>query len=348
LQLDVKNPEDKKGIVVDYVKSSDNKLFITQPKGYTYNIEAVSGQTGNAQYKVGVRSLTEGLEEIVLNAEITPSVKHKINYKDRPNVNTGMGKNNFYGSGDADNDGLTLNGNDLTRLTEVANGTYTNPNDKRLRDRCDVNGDGNVNLQDKQTLQDRLNGVIPYMPSEWDKLPTRAQKEDWAKKMLAIDNTNTTAFPGGDCNQFKDQLGYINFYGVSATDIPKFQEVYPYNFTNNGRFNLPLLEVITIENDINGKLISGHAMNAFIFDNNFSNFANVCPVEPQSDHINVKFGEDYLIGINSKFYIRGLPITGIYQYPDGKKAITGTGYIDYNTKDKIPTLTWSNPDLTTP
>ena len=230
----------------------------------------------------------------------------------------------------------------MNRLIQVANGSFTDDNDKRLRKRCDVNGDGYVNLQDVQILRDKLNGVIPYLTGDWDNLPTRGAKEDWAKKMLAIDKTNTTAFPGGDCNQFTDQA-YINFYGVSATDIPKFQQVYNYDFTDNGLYNLPLEEVILIYYNAEGK-IDGHAMGAFMFRNP-EIFDNICPVEPQKDHINVKFGEDYLIGTNTKFYLRGPPILGVFTFPNGKKVVEMKDYVRYEIKNKIPTLTWMKPNL---
>ena len=333
-----KNPEDNP---VSYVnaKSLDGKTQLTL-NGNNLNIKALSNYTGAYQFELEYGSTTGGLEKKTLQGEIIESTGPKINYLLRPNINKDL---NWYGSGDADGNNQSLNENDLSRLTEVANGTYSNDNDKRLRDRCDVNGDSYVNLLDVQILRNKLNGSIPRLPGDWDKLPTRAEQEDWAKKMFDIDKTNTTAFPGGDCNQFTDQT-FINFYGVSSTDIPKFLEVYPYDFTNNGRFNLPLLEVIILDYDSEGKLVGGHAMNIFIFDNP-SIYENICPVEPQRDHINVQPGEDYFIGMNSKFYIRGPPIFGAIDAENGKKDISMNWYVKYDIKDKIPNLIWINPDL---
>jgi len=264
----------------------------------------------------------------------------RINYALQPDIE---GNKNWYGSGDADNDNLPLNENDLIRLTQVANGTYINQGDKRLSDRCDINGDKYVNLQDVEILRERLNGTRSYLPGEWNKLPTRAEQMEWAEKMLAIDQTNMSVFPEGDCNQYSDQA-FINFHGVSLTDIPKFLEVYPYDFTNNGRFNLPLFEIITSEYDIAGKFIYGHAMNTFIFGNPISS-GSLCPIEPQNDFINIKFGEDPLLGINTKVFIRGTPVLGTTKYIDGKKDISMNWYIKQDIKDKIPTSTWINPDL---
>lgn len=278
------------------------------------------------------------LEKNPLTKNVIESTR--INYAVQPDIESNK---NWYGSGDADNDNLPLNENDLIRLSQVANGSYTNPGDKRLSDRCDINGDKYVNLQDVEILRERLNGSRLYLPGEWNKLPTRAEQMEWAEKMLAIDQTNLSVFPEGDCNQYSDQV-YINFHGVSLTDIPKFLEVYPYDFTNNGRFNLPLFEIITSEYDLAGKFIYGHAMNTFIFGNPSSS-GGLCPIEPQNDFINVKFGEDPLLGINTKVFIRGTPVLGTIKYIDGKKDISMNWYVKQDIKDKIPTLTWINPNL---
>jgi hypothetical protein len=332
-----KNPEDNP-VSIKGVKSIEGKTQVIL-NGNNLSIKAPYTYFGPYQLELELGSAGGGLEKKILQGQIIEY--KKINPFVQPNDST----SNWYGSGDVDNDNLPLNEKDLTRLNELIAGTYSNPSDIRLRDRADVNGDGFVNSQDAQLLQNKINGSMPYLPSEWNKLQTRPEKEDWAKKMFAIDKTNTTAFPGGDCVQFSDQA-YINFHGVNLTNISKFLEVYSYDFTNNGRFNLPLLEVITQEYDAVGKPLGGHAMNAFIFGN-ASNFENVCPIEPQKDHFNIKFGEDYLIGINSKFYLRGPPIIRVVGPQNGKKIIEMPWYVKYTIKDKIPTWIWTNPDLIT-
>jgi len=283
-------------------------------------------------------SYDDTLVKNILPVNIIESAR--INYTVQPDIESNK---NWYGSGDADNDNLPLNENDLIRLSQVANGTYTNPDDKRLIDRCDINGDNCVNFKDVEILRERLNGSRPYLPGEWNQLQTREEQMDWAKKMLAIDLTNLSVFPGGDCNQYSDQI-YINFHGVSVTDIPMFLEVYPYDFTNNGRFNLPLFEIITAEYDSTGKFIYGHALNTFIFGNPSSS-GSLCPIEPQNDSINIKFGEDPLLGINSKVFIRGTPVLGTIKYIDGKRDISMNWYVKQDIRNNIPTYTWINPDL---
>ena len=333
------NPEDNP-VSVTGVTSDDGKTvptLKTTDTGYDLNVKAVSGNTGPYQLKLNFGSATGGLEKTVLSGTIGKDTR--INYLVAPNDST----LNFYGSGDANGDNI-LNSQDLTRLIEVANGTFSDSNDKRLRYRCDLNGDGYVNLSDVQILQDKLNGVIAYIPSDWNK-STIEQKKDWAKKMLDIAKTNLYLFPDGNCNQFTDQA-YITVHGVSPKDISKFQQVYNYDFTNNGLFNLPLLEIQTTEYTVDGKFVYSHAMNGFMFGTP-SIFANICPYEPQTNHLNVQFGEDALIGTNSRFYVRGPPMLETVDIPGYGKDITMRWYVKYDVKDKMPTMTWMNPNLVT-
>ena len=328
LVFEDENPEDHP-IHATSATASQGQATI---EGDNLKIKAPSNYYGPYQLELQFGSTEGGLEKKVLNGNIAEDTR--IDYTHRPNPGL-----NHYGSGDADGDNqLPLNQNDLNRLIAVANGSFTDDNDKRLRDRCDVNGDGYVNLADVDIERKRINGEIPHLPGDWDN-EQRPEQEDWGKKMFAIDKTNSTAFPEGDCNQFTDQT-YINFHGVSLTDIPKFQEVYNYDFTNNGRFNLPLEEVTLTFYGSDGK-ITGHAMNAFIFGNP-SIYGNICPFEPQYDHLNVQPGEDYFDGTNTLFDLRGPPITL------GNKIIDMEIYVSYSIKNKIPTLTYINTNLINP
>jgi hypothetical protein len=333
------NYEDNPVSVV-YAKSLDEKTetkLEATSDANVYNLDiTASNQTGAYQLEIELKNAQGGLEKTVLNGNIAED--NRIDYTHRPNQKD----LNWYGSGDVNNDN-TINEQDLTRLNEIIAGTYSNPSDTRLMDRADVNGDGVVNNDDTQILENKLNGKIPYLSGDWDNLPTRAEKENWAKKMLAIDKTNTTAFPGGNCNQFADQT-YIDFHGVDSIDIPKFQEVYNYDFTNNGRFNLPLEEVIMTIYSSGGDP-DAHTMNALIFGYPSLSFGNICPIEPSTDQMNVPIIEDPLLSINTNLYTRGPPVIGVAEFPNGKKIVTMTKYVEYNIKDKIPTLTWVNPNL---
>ncbi len=320
-----KNPEDNP-VPIKSAKSLDGKTELTL-NGYELKIKALPNYIGAYQVEIEYGSTAGGLEKAVLQGQIIEDTRIEINPFIQPNDST----LNWYGSGDVNNDNI-VNGQDLTMLNEIIAGTYSNPSDTRLKDRADVNGDEIINSQDRQLLENKLNGSLSYLPGEWNKLKTREEREDWLEKMLAIDLVSEISpFPGWACLQYSDQT-YINFHGVaSSTDISKFLEVYPYDFSNNGRFNMPLYEAITSDYDSEGNLIGGHAMNTIILGDYALGWNSLCNIEPQFDQINIQPGEAYLIGINSKFYIRGHPPI-VY-------------YIQYNIKDKIPTFIRTNPNI---
>jgi hypothetical protein len=330
------------------VKSLDNKTRTYLRKtsnGYDLDVACLPTQSGAYQLEFEFKNALGELEKKVIEGNIIKD--EKIDYTGRPDKTT----KNYYGSGKIVNpfDNQPISESDLNRLIEVANGSFTDDNDKRLRDRCDVNGDGYVNLADIEMERKRVNGAISYLQGEVEKLPTRAAKEDWYKKMFEVYQVDAQAyFPEGDCNQFTDQT-YIDFYGVEPSDIPKFQEVYKnYNFTRNRRFNLPALEVVTQDYDSNGIGIGGHAVNAFIFGNPSLTFDNITFFSSETNQYNFKLGEGGLIGMNANLYVRGPPILGVFTFPEGKKVVSMTNYVGYNIKDKSPTLKFVNANLINP
>jgi len=323
-----KNPEDNP-VAIKSAISLDGKTELIMD-GYNLRIKALPNYTGKYKIEVEYGSSGGGLEKLILEGNIIPDTRIEVNPFVQPNDST----SNWYGSGDVTNDNV-VNGQDLTRLNQLIDGTYSDPNDKRLNDRADVNGDGTVNNEDKQILGNKLNGSIYYMPGEWNKLTTRAERENWLRKMLAIDETSEIpgSTPNWSCVQYSDQT-YINFHGFSKLgDISELLQDSPnLNLLDNGRFNLPLYEVIIVDYDLNGNSVGGHAMNIAILEESALNWNDLSNVEPQNDHINVQPGEDYIIGTNSKFYICGF---------HGVR----TKYIQYDIKNNIPILLWTNPDV---
>jgi hypothetical protein len=262
--------------------------------------------------------------------DYTPEAKLKINPFIQPNDST----LNWYGSADVNKDN-TVNAQDLTMLNEIIAGTYSNPSDTRLMDRADVNGDGVVNSDDAKILEDKLNGSITYLPGEWNELPTRSEKEDWLNKMLAIDKTNEVHYGNGvTCLYYADQL-MINFNGFDEKGIRKLLNVYPYDISNNGRFNIPVKEVgISYYEDG----IGGHGRNTVILGGNALDWNGKSDIEPQNDQINVATEKDPVYGINS-----------MYEIFDPGKDAENTLYMRYNIKNNIPTLDLNsvNPNLIT-
>lgn len=240
---------------------------------------------------------------------------------------------NWYGSGDVVQDNV-VNNMDLSRLVELVNGSFSNPNDKRLRDRADVNGDSYVNIQDKTLLENFLNGSINHLPGYWNQLLSRLERESWLDKMIRIDKTNETYFPGGDCTEFSNQF-LINFHGYNSNEISNFLSAFPHDISNNGRFNIPIFRASITFFDPNGNPeATGHDMNTVVLGNNAFIWNDLCNIEPQVDAMNVQPGQYYLKGTNSLFDVGGSPIKIL-----GNNAVQMTWYVSYRIKDYIPTRT---------
>jgi hypothetical protein len=92
-------------------------------------IKAPSNYYGPYQLELQFGSTEGGLEKKTLQGNVIED--KRIDYTHRPNPGL-----NHYGSGDANGDNqLPLNQNDLNRLIQVANGSFTDDNDPRLRKR---------------------------------------------------------------------------------------------------------------------------------------------------------------------------------------------------------------------
>ena len=299
--------------------------------GTKINLEGKSGTktinlvNGNHKIVLGANDMYSNASKDSVSFTVNkPTWKYEVNPFVQPNDST----LNWYGSGDVNNDNV-VNSQDLTRLDELIAGTYSNPDDKRLNDRADINGNGSVNIEDKQLLENKLNGSMPYLPGEWNKLQTRPEREDWLKKMLAIDSVDKLIL--SSCLKYSNYL-FINFHGIkNQGDIAKFLEEYNYDFSNNGRFNLPVYKMNILQYPE-----VGHSMNTIVVEGSPSEWNNQCRIEPQTDQINVQLGEGYFPSTDSEIYIRGLPVLtdGILEW-----------YFNYLIKDKIPSFVGTNPEV---
>lgn len=264
--------------------------------------------------------IVEGLEKTTAKEIINPFVQ--------PNDST----LNWYGSGDANNDGKVDN-KDVGKLDSLINGTYQNPSDKRLKDRVDINGDGVITIADKQTLENYLNGTIPYLPSQWNKLLTREERKNWIKKMFVIDKIDTLhGSLDWVCSEFAIQT-HINFHGYNDNIPSKFDT------TNNGRFNLPVYSVY-----IRGPPNWGnHAINTTLIGDEPLNWNDLYWVEPQNDKP-VIIGQWNLNKDSSEVWIEKINIL----WNDGYGS---QDFIKFSIKDSAATCTFQdtgNVQLTRP
>ncbi len=183
---------------------------------------------------------------------------------------------NWYGSGDVNNDNM-INWSDVQGLESILNGTLVpdlnsdDPAEYRTLDRADVDGNEIVNNEDKQILENKLSGLIDYLPAEWDKLNIQEKKE-WKGKMEEIDKTDTMGYisEGFACQDFARQT-MVNFHGFPELGYDKEREL-----RDNGRFNIPMLYV-----EIAGK----HALNTTIVGDDAENFYDSEYTEPQTDWV---------------------------------------------------------------
>jgi hypothetical protein len=173
-----------------------------------------------------------------------------------------------YGDGDVNSDKVV----NFLDAQEIYMGTEN--------DYADVNGDGTVNADDGKMIEDFASGKIKYLPGDWNALNKlegvnsegisrrRAEKVDWLKKMIAIDETDKEKYVSGvfECGEFSDVTA-INFTGATNLEDWKYIGNYTDKNVTNGRFNLPVYRVATVAGGITNAdgtktEAGGHMINA--------------------------------------------------------------------------------------
>jgi len=331
-----KNPEDNPVSIVS-VKSSDSLRVSPSLNGNVLNLLSKYDAPGLYSLEFGLKNASNTVDKVVVSGQV---INVKIDYLSRPNKSD----LNWYGSGDLNLDKV-VDAKDLDILKSIVSGTYVNPNsnDKWLLFRADLNGDGKVDDADSNVMQNKLSGVIAYLPSDYDK-SSISEKKDWITKMTAHYYKTAIKYVdfGGDCNQYTDGF-MIAFGGVKPSDIPKYKEVFNYDFTNNCLYNLRALELGMDFDDIPNS--AGHMMICFALDK-ITDWNNIFPVEPQFGAVNVQPGQLFFKGINTRAYISGPPVTGVAQHPiTGKKYLGMFTYVNYNIVNNVSSVSWTYPDL---
>lgn len=307
------NPEDLP-VSINGARSLDGKTQVSL-NGNLVKIKAHWDKSGTYQVEFDFGSTTGGSEKLVLTGGIIDDPRWRINPFVQPNDST----LNWYGSGDVNKDNV-LNSQDVTRIAELINETYSNPSDIRLNDRADVNGDGVVNTSDRQVLENRVNGVLSYMPGEWNMLTTKSERVSWLTKMLAIDKTDEMPYIPGEwvCGDFARQT-ILNFHGCGELGFGEKK-----GLADNGRFNIPLYYAgISI----------GHAINITITGDNLETFEDGTYTEPQADYVVIPGMWD--MPVNCQVDIR---------MPFDKNKWDFIELINFNLDNSVPSLTWINGD----
>ncbi|MDD3663432.1 MAG: hypothetical protein PHT84_06270 [Candidatus Pacebacteria bacterium] len=266
-----KNPEDNP-VKYSSIESLDDKVSY-RIKGDSLYVTNKKDAIGAYSIKLHFGSEENGEGEATLNGEITPSVINYFNPFQRPVKGTYC-----YGSGDENQDGFI----DSLDTEAISNGTQN--------EEADVNGNGIVNHEDGQVLESYLAGDIPYMPGQYEKLQTKSERDDWVRKMMAIDPVSEMPFIYGNDTTRWVSGNYatqtcINFFGYDD-EVPWTK----YDLSNNRRFNLPFYFINSILYNPDGTLREGHGMNAILTGDNALEFSDWNFVEPQNDNINVQPG----------------------------------------------------------
>jgi len=231
----------------------------------------------------------------------------------------GPGRGNFYASGDVNGDD-TITSEDAAMLQEYRNGTYIPDSaDTRFLDRADLNYDGHVDESDQSMLDNHLATHPFFYPSWYYAKLDRHGQEDVILKSMSIDGTeNMSSSNPSSADEFEtvSTQFYINLRGISQDFIDYLKEVpggYEYNYTDNGRFNLPVLYVALTFRDPFDVPTSYSAMNTFVLGESLVEWSSLCIVEPRetsvdfSRNINIQPGEGNLKGDNILFYVIGPP-----------------------------------------
>ena len=256
---------------------------------------------------------------------------------------------NYYGSGDVNDDGKV----DWEDVGLMQKGL--------INDFTDIDGDSTLSKTDLQLLEDHLNnGTI--LPGDWNNLETREQREDWLKKMLAIDKTDerqpvleagTQHGQGGSRKTFwvfhhyATQI-YLSFFGYTKTD--ENYNVIPEKFNTKdiGRFNLPV-HYVSVDSPewfnhqgwFRVLVSSDHSINCILVGDNPLNFNDWYFFEPQTDRkIFIGYWD---MPINCKISI--MTIKNFWKDSGALDTFYGDIIANFEIKDGIPELTYQNKHL---
>jgi hypothetical protein len=245
---------------------------------------------------------------------------------------------NWYGSGDANGDD-TLTNADLTTMQNYINGTFSDPSDRRLKDRMDINGDEVVNQQDYNMMQDHMQNRAPRDPVWYWANLSQQGKIDWLGKIMDISKIENVCQENGvpgeicDCNQYSTQQ-FFDFHGTDDQEIiDLFSQYFPLNYKleDMNRFNVPNYKVLNDDRYFDGTPPGGHAQGAVTVGDNFLNFSDLYILDDQFNAKDIQPGEwGFALGDSSEVRIRGPP--------KGPFGNTLVDYATWDVVDKVPKL----------
>jgi len=176
----------------------------------------------------------------------------------------------WYGSGDVDSNNIK----DWEDYELISQGIQN--------DQADIDGDGIPGTQkDAELFAKYLNGdtLLPQVSWNWE-ICSKENRKSWLEKMLTIDKTDTITYTDDFmCGNFaKQTIINLNGFGEIIKDSSLIEEIDPadkYDFSNNGRFNLPVYQVHLRD--------PNHSINACLISENPLVWDDWYFIEPQDD-----------------------------------------------------------------
>jgi len=243
---------------------------------------------------------------------------------------------NWYGSGDVNNDN-TVNWDDVSKMESIINGSYVpdlnsdNPSEYRTLDRADVNGDGEITSEDKQILENKLNGSIDYLPGEWDKLRSKEERENlheqrhefqWENKLDTIPYIPDEF----DC----DNIGRLNMRDFKG--FPEMGYDKETGWRDNGRYKLPehYVEIFYGNSDL-------HVVTGAVAGNKINSLDSWDIREKNG----LKYGSDLSFPENCEVVIKH---TYVKENEIQGKYLSSIPIVKFQVTNGNPELIWENDD----
>jgi len=239
----------------------------------------------------------------------------------------------YWGSGDTNNDGV-INQADATAM-QAGTANY----------RTDVDGDGAMSTSaDLTLLKKYLNGEIKYLPGHWNKLESVAERKNWFKKMLAIDDTNYFR-EGWSCGNYSSNLFYNMNWVENITNWEQYNtQNRIYDLSDLGIFNLLVYRVNTTAKNGGSHAINGIFLGSdTTFEDNSTNFKYWLFLEPQTD-------EEITPGNFSMDENKPVKVGGYtYRYSNilNRYSWELSRLLEWNLNNGTPSLYFQNQDLVT-
>ncbi len=253
---------------------------------------------------------------------------------------------NYYGSGDVNNDGV-VNSEDVDRIQDLGFFGSSVPNPEpsldsdydvqyngeisKKHDRADVNGDGVINDDDLNLLEEYVNtgdkSLIPAL--HWKDL-TKQEKKSWAEKVIEIDRTDEISGVSGEF-----ECGHFSFQTQLNTKGVRFAQQHPgdnwytgESLKHHRRFNIPFYDIVTDSPSWD----AAHGINGILIGDNPMDFNDWYFVEPQND-MEAEPGKEAWSGFSSIPNNGYLKVYYDYGYDSTTQSHSQTNFLEWDIEN---------------